>query len=95
MPEIRTAFGIDFGTTNTRIAYCELCQTLGMVPIRDQRGESYGLPTTLAYLEGNPVAYGYEAREHHWLAPLPGFADQVAADAGHARRNRGPRVRAD
>ena len=64
MPEIRTAFGIDFGTTNTRIAYCAR-QQLRMVPIRDQRGESYGLPTTLAYLEGNPVAYGYEAREHH------------------------------
>jgi hypothetical protein len=71
MANPRTVFGIDFGTTNTRIAYCDARRQLRMVPVRDRRGESYSLPTTLACDGGDVVAYGYEAREHHFTRCPP------------------------
>jgi molecular chaperone DnaK (HSP70) len=61
MAQAHTAFGIDFGTTNTRIAYVDESQKVRMIPIHDQRGQSYHLPTTLACAGGAPVAFGHHA----------------------------------
>lgn len=57
----QAAFGVDFGTTNTRVAYYD-GRKLQMIPIFDERGgSSYGLPTAVAYEDGRPVAFGQAA----------------------------------
>src|ERR1700674_2092978 len=60
MPK-QTAFGIDFGTTNTRVAYYD-GERLRMVKFFTTEGESYQLPSLVSYRDGEPVAYGTEAR---------------------------------
>src|SRR5262245_27495108 len=60
MPK-QTAFVIDFGTTNTRVAYYD-GQRLRMVPFITAAGQSFQLPTLVSYRNGEPVAYGAEAR---------------------------------
>jgi molecular chaperone DnaK len=71
MPK-QTAFGIDFGTTNTRVAYYD-GQRLRMVPFITAAGQSFQLPTLVSYRNGEPVAYGAEARrqQHGVLPPRP------------------------
>ena len=57
----QVVFGVDFGTTNTRVAYYD-GRRLQMVPILDERGAGYyNLPTVVAYEEGRPVSYGKAA----------------------------------
>lgn len=57
----QVAFGVDFGTTNTRVAYYD-GRKLQMIPIFDERGgTSYSLPTAVAYEDGRPVAFGRAA----------------------------------
>lgn len=56
-----TTFGIDFGTTNTRVAYYD-GQSLRLVPFVTPAGTTYQLPSLVSYQDGEPVAYGQEAR---------------------------------
>lgn len=65
------SFGIDFGTTNTRVAYYD-GHTLRMVPITDAYGKSYGLPTRVTYREGLPAAFGIAATLPEAGASPPG-----------------------
>ncbi|HEY1377796.1 MAG TPA: Hsp70 family protein, partial [Gemmataceae bacterium] len=58
---MQTAFGIDFGTTNTRVAYFD-GETVRVVPFTTRRGTVYQLPTAVAYQHGEPVSFGVEAR---------------------------------
>lgn len=53
-------FGIDFGTTNTRVAYFD-GQTIRAVPFKTGGTRVFQLPTALAYRNGEPVAYGADA----------------------------------
>ena len=62
MTERRTAFGIDFGTTNTRVAYYN-GEQLSLVPLVSQVGQRCHLPTLVSYRDGEAVAFGVEARE--------------------------------
>ena len=57
---MNTAFGIDFGTTNTRVAYFD-GEKVRIVPFSTKKGKVYQLPTTVAYQNGEPVAYGIDA----------------------------------
>jgi len=54
------AFGIDFGTTNTRVAYFDGSK-LQVVPFDTSRGRVYQYPTAIAYRHGEPVAFGVDA----------------------------------
>jgi molecular chaperone DnaK (HSP70) len=60
MERVQSVFGIDFGTTNTRVAHYD-GKAMHMVPIYDDRGVSYSLPTQLNYENGRPIAFGYAA----------------------------------
>lgn len=56
-----TAYGIDFGTTNTRVAYFD-GRTVRVVPFGTRnRGRTYHLPTAVAYQHGEAVEFGAEA----------------------------------
>ena len=55
-----TAFGIDFGTTNTRIAFHNGGKTT-LVPVRDQRGISYNIPSVVGYRRGKATTFGHDA----------------------------------
>lgn len=66
----RTSFGIDFGTTNTRVAYYN-GERLRMVPFVVQGIQAYQLPTLVSYKDGEAVAVGPEARKQ---GALPGRA---------------------
>jgi molecular chaperone DnaK (HSP70) len=55
-----TAFGIDFGTTNTRVAYYD-GERLRLVPFVLQGVQYYQLPTLVSYANGEVVAVGPEA----------------------------------
>src|SRR4051794_30229116 len=58
---MRSAFGIDFGTTNTRVAYFD-GERVRMVPFDSlEHGKTYQIPTAIAYQRGTPVATGFEA----------------------------------
>src|SRR6185437_7358054 len=59
---MKTAFGIDFGTTNTRVAYFD-GEKVRMVSFLTKKGTVYQLPTTVAYQNGEPVAYGVDAQQ--------------------------------
>lgn len=59
---MKTAFGIDFGTTNTRVAYFD-GEKVRIVPFTTKKGTVYQLPTTVAYLNGEPVAFGVDAQQ--------------------------------
>jgi molecular chaperone DnaK (HSP70) len=71
MPQ-QTAFGIDFGTTNTRVAYYD-GERLRMVQLVPEAGHPFQLPTLVSYRDGEPVAYGPEARRQQQgvLPPRP------------------------
>ena len=59
MPE--TAFGIDFGTTNTRVAYFDGTKPI-MVPVEDRGGRRfYEIPSVVGYLNGEPISFGHDA----------------------------------
>ena len=62
-----TAFGIDFGTTNTRVAYYD-GERLRLVPFVLQGVQYYQLPTLVSYANGDMAAIGPEARR---LGTLP------------------------
>jgi molecular chaperone DnaK (HSP70) len=53
-------FGIDFGTTNTRIAFFDGEKVI-MVPVKDKRGMSYQIPSVVGYKNGKPLRFGYDA----------------------------------
>lgn len=57
---MKTAFGIDFGTTNTRVAYFD-GEKVRVVPFSTRRGPVYRLPTAVAYQNRVPVACGVDA----------------------------------
>ena len=57
---MRTAFGIDFGTTNTRIAFYDGRRPI-VVPVRDRRGTAYQIPSVVGYRDGKAVAFGRDA----------------------------------
>ncbi|MDB5308648.1 MAG: hypothetical protein JWO38_2850 [Gemmataceae bacterium] len=59
---MKTAFGIDFGTTNTRVAYFD-GEKVRIVPFSTKKGTVNQLPTTVAYQNGEPVAYGVDAQQ--------------------------------
>ncbi len=55
------SFGIDFGTTNTRVAYFD-GKAVQLAAFSGRQGEQvYQLPTAIAYRDGRPVASGYAA----------------------------------
>jgi molecular chaperone DnaK (HSP70) len=56
------SFAIDFGTTNTRIAYYD-GQRLQMVPLVTEVGSFIQYPSQVSYQDGAAVAFGPEARE--------------------------------
>jgi molecular chaperone DnaK (HSP70) len=60
--EMEHVFGIDFGTTNTRIAYFDGEKPV-MIPVEDSRGRAYTIPTMIGYRDGEPVVFGQDARE--------------------------------
>jgi len=60
MAKGQAVFGIDFGTTNTRVAFYD-GKTMHMVPIYDDRGVSYSIPTQVNYEDGRPIAFGHSA----------------------------------
>lgn len=68
----RTAFGIDFGTTNTRVAYYD-GERLRMVWLTPQARNPFLLPSRLSYRNGEPDTYGAEARRQQpgVLPPRP------------------------
>lgn len=86
----QTAFGIDFGTTNTRVAYYD-GERLRMVPFVTKGIRRYQLPTSISYAGGQVVAVGAEARENRgvlsgkikWLLgqEQPVEVDSTAYDA--------------
>jgi len=57
---VSTAFGIDFGTTNTRIAYFDGEKPI-VVPVYDKRGKAYQIPSVVGYRDGRPASYGEDA----------------------------------
>ena len=59
---MNSVFGIDFGTTNTRIAYFDGQKPI-MISVEDRRGRAYTIPTMLGYQNGKPVVFGEDARE--------------------------------
>lgn len=56
-----TAFGIDFGTTHTRLAYFN-GERLDLVAVRGVQGNPYQIPTLVRYTGSVPSAYGHAAR---------------------------------
>lgn len=55
------SFGIDFGTTNTRVAHFD-GKTVQLAAFSGRQGEQvYQLPTAIAYRDGHPVASGHAA----------------------------------
>jgi molecular chaperone DnaK (HSP70) len=62
----QTAFGIDFGTTNTRVAYYD-GERLRIVPFVTPSGQFYQLPTLISYKDGTVAAVGPEARKNGTL----------------------------
>ena len=66
---METAFGVDFGTTNTRIAYFDGEKPI-MVPVDDSRGRSYSIPSVVGYQDGNPVEFGYDVRRKADVVPI-------------------------
>ncbi len=58
-----TSFGIDFGTTNTRVAYYD-GKTIRMVSLVQERiNLGYQLPTLVRFHQGKPIAIGKSARK--------------------------------
>ena len=56
-----SAFGVDFGTTNTRIVFHDRRQPIA-IPVDDQHGRRvYNIPSIVGYSGGQPVAFGHEA----------------------------------
>jgi molecular chaperone DnaK (HSP70) len=55
------AFGIDFGTTNTRVAYFN-GEAVQIVQFTTSEGTVSQLPTAVAYQHGRPVAFGTDAQ---------------------------------
>ena len=53
----RTAFGVDFGTTNTRVAYYD-GERLRVVTLAAQSRHPFQVPSLVSYRNGEPVAYG-------------------------------------
>lgn len=83
-----TAFGIDFGTTNTRVAYFD-GQRVRMVPF--DRPEMVQLPTRIAYKNSEPVAFGAATRSAGTLFPqslkwILDSAEPVEVDGGKCER---------
>src|SRR5437016_14384301 len=56
-------FGIDFGTTNTRIAFHD-GHKVRLVPVRTGRGLSFLIPTVVGFCEGSARYFGQEALDH-------------------------------
>jgi molecular chaperone DnaK len=65
-----TAFGIDFGTTNTRVAYYD-GERLRLVPFVLQGIQYYQLPTLVSYASGGVAGVGPEARRQGTLPAKP------------------------
>jgi molecular chaperone DnaK len=65
-----TAFGIDFGTTNTRVAYYD-GERLRLIPFVLQGVQYYQLPTLVSYANGNVAAVGPDARRQGTLPAKP------------------------
>jgi molecular chaperone DnaK len=65
-----TSFGIDFGTTHTRVAYFD-GKKLRMVPIFDEdEGTLYQIKTLVGYANKRPVAFGNRAwKQTSWSLP--------------------------
>lgn len=57
-----SAFGIDFGTTNTRVAFYDGTH-VRMVQFETSAGLLVQYPTLISYQSGEPVAFGPEAKE--------------------------------
>ena len=66
---VDTAFGIDFGTTNTRIAYFDGEKPI-MIPVFDDRGREYSIPSVVGYINDEPVAFGHEALTRDDVVPV-------------------------
>jgi molecular chaperone DnaK (HSP70) len=81
-----TAFGIDFGTTNTRVAYYD-GERLRLVPFVLQGVQFYQMPTLVSYANGAVAAVGPEARRQGTLPAKPikwllGQVESVEVDGG-------------
>jgi len=55
------SYGIDFGTTNTRVAYFD-GEEIRMLPFEDEKGRAvHHIPSMVGYKNGEAAAFGYEA----------------------------------
>jgi molecular chaperone DnaK len=55
------SYGIDFGTTNTRVAYFN-GEEIRILPFEDEKGSTvYHIPSIVGYKNGEATAFGYEA----------------------------------
>ncbi len=88
---MRSAIGIDFGTTNTRLAFCDGTQVRILT---EPQAVSPFIPSAIAYRQGRPIAYGQEARTRYgdeaiaslkWL-----LAQDVTLDVGIPDRGISP-----
>lgn len=72
MDDKTTAFGIDFGTTNTRVAYYD-GRKLRVVPMVAGGVHAFEMPTQVSYRDGQAVAFGQEALQQNRgsLPPKP------------------------
>jgi molecular chaperone DnaK (HSP70) len=70
MTEQKTAFGIDFGTTNTRVAYYD-GKHLSLVQFTNGGVQSQQFRTLVSYKDGVPVAFGKEAETKGVLLSRP------------------------
>jgi len=88
---MRPSIGIDFGTTNTRLAYFDGRQVRLLT---EPQSSSPFIPSAIAYQQGQPLASGGQAKERHgdmaitslkWL-----LAEDKVIDVGHPRHGKEP-----
>ena len=97
-PRLETHYGIDFGTTNTRVALLD-GDTIRSVAFKAADGRTMShWPTRLAYRGGKAVAFGADAlnepHEQHFPDPLKWMLDGDQ-DAVDVPGGTDPRLRTD
>ena len=72
-------YGIDFGTTNTRIAYFDGAN-VSVVPVRSKSGLEYQIPSVVGYKDGRAVAFGREALQRDDLVVVDSIKWRLDSD---------------
>lgn len=85
MSSQQTAFGIDFGTTNTRVAYYD-GERLRMIPFIVKGTQSFQVPSLISYRDGTMAGFGALARSKGTVIEKPkwllGKDEPVEIDGG-------------